>query len=78
MNLVAVSFFAQYTFGQWVVISIIGMLFLGVLTLLMWGTEDGDWTGFAFLWGMIVYWIMFLILTIIVWFISLIQWLWVL
>jgi len=76
--LVAVDFFGQYSFGQWVVISIIGMIALGIFTFLVWGTEDGDWTGFAFIWGMIVYWIMFLMLTIIVWFISLIQWLWVL
>lgn len=78
-ELAIVLFFSQFTFGQWVVVSIVGMLTLGILTFVGWAAQEGGTaTGFAFVWGAFVYWLCFVALTLVLGLISLCQWLWVL
>lgn len=73
------AFYGQNTFGQWIAISLVGMVVIGIICVISWAAEgggDGSWWGM--IWGAIVYWIGLGLLTIVLGLISLVQWLWVL
>lgn len=74
----AIDFFSQYTFGQWIVITIVGMVILsGVFVIGIWRDGfDEVWIGIIV--GPLLYLFGFLILTVLLWIVSFLQWLWVL